>query len=179
MGKYDKYMENPDVERWYKNLARGSVTTAKVYFRRVGLFCEQNNLSPKQLVQLGRENRKQLEDLVQDHVTKMELENKAPGYIAGIMKSIRSWLLHNEIELKRRIKISNRGATPTLEDERVPNKDELKTLLMYSDERTSAIICLIGQSGLRLEVLGNATGDDALTIRDLPELTIIVLVGID
>jgi hypothetical protein len=172
MGKYDKYMENPDVERWYKNLAWGSVTTSKVYFRRVGLFCEQNNLSPKQLVQLGRENRKQLEDLVQDHVTKMELENKAPGYIAGIMKSIRSWLLHNEIELKRRIKISNRGAKPTLEDERVPNKDELKTLLMYSDERTSAIICLIGQSGLRLEVLGNATGDDALTIRDLPELTI-------
>lgn len=172
MGKYDKYMENPNVERWCKNLARGSVTTSKVYFRRVGLFCEQNNLSPKQLVQLGRENRKQLEDLVQDHVTKMDLENKAPRYIAGIMKSIRSWLLHNEIELKRGIKISNRGATSTLEDERVPIKDELKTLLMYSDERTSAIICLIGQSGLRLEVLGNATGDDALTIRDLPELTI-------
>ena len=172
MGKYDKLMEDPDIERWYMNLSRGTITTADVYFRRLGLFCNQNNTSPKQLITLGKENRKQLEDLVQDHITKMERENKSPGYIAGIMKSIRSWLLHNEIELKRRIKISNRGATPTLEDERVPNKDELKTLLMYSDERTSAIICLIGQSGLRLEVLGNATGDDALTIRDLPELTI-------
>ncbi|MBD3206528.1 hypothetical protein GF319_09320 [Candidatus Bathyarchaeota archaeon] len=73
MGKYDTFMENPDVERWYTNLSRGSVTTAKVYFRRLGLFCEQNNLSPKQLVQLGKENRKKLEDLVQDHVTKMNL----------------------------------------------------------------------------------------------------------
>jgi integrase len=172
MGKYDKFMEDPDVERWYANLARGSISTAKVYFRRLGLFCNQNNLSPKQLVMLGQQNRKQLEDLVQDHTTKMEMENKSPGYIEGILKSVRSWLLHNEIELKRRIKISNRGATPTLEDERVPNKEELKTLLMYSDERTSAIICLIAQSGLRLEVLGNATGDDALTIRDLPELKV-------
>jgi hypothetical protein len=88
------------------------------------------------------------------------------------MKSIRSWLLHNEIELKRRIKISNRGTTPTLEEERIPNKEELKTLLMYGDERTSAIICMVAQSGVQLQVLGNAAGDDALKIRDLPELKI-------
>jgi hypothetical protein len=43
---------------------------------------------------------------------------------------------------------------------------------MYGDERTGAIICLIAQSGLRLETLGNARGDDALKVKDLPELEI-------
>ena len=103
----------------------------------------------------------------------MESEEKSPGYIAGIMKGVKSWLSHNEVELKRKIRISNRGATPSIEDERVPDKEELKTLLMYGDERASALTCLVAQSGLRLEVLGNSRGDDGLTINDLPELKIV------
>nr|NIR15080.1 site-specific integrase [Desulfobacterales bacterium] len=170
--KHNKLLDDPDVERWFKNCRRGSYTTAKVNLRRLGLFCEQHNLTPKQLVAMGREEHSKLEDLVQDHVTWMEEEEYSPGYIAGILKGIRSWLAHNEIELKRKVKISHRGATPTLQDERVPEKEELKTLLMYGDERASAAICLVAQAGLRLQVLGNAQGNDGLTIRDLPELKV-------
>jgi len=129
-------------------------------------------LTPKGLVDLGRKNRKRLEDMIEDHITRMESERKSPGYIAGILKGVKSWLVHNEIELKRKVKISNRGATPTIDDERVPEKDELKALLMYGDDRASAAICLIAQSGLRLETLGNDRGDDGLTIRDLPDMNV-------
>jgi hypothetical protein len=108
--------------------------------------------------------------MIEDHITKMESERKSPGYVEGVLKSVKSWLVHNEIEIRRRIKISNRGATPTIEKERVPEKEELKALLMYGDERASAMICLVAQSGLRLEVLGDARGEDGLTIRDLPDL---------
>lgn len=172
MSKKAILLKDPDLARWHTNLSRGSLVTADVYVRRLGLFCEQNGLTPRELVALGRKNRKQLEDLIEDHITKMESESKSPGYVEGVLKSVKSWLIHNEIELKRRIKISNRGATPTIENERVPEKEELKALLMYGDERASAIICLIAQSGLRLEVLGNSKGNDGLTIRDLPELSV-------
>ncbi len=43
---------------------------------------------------------------------------------------------------------------------------------MYEDERTSAVTCLIIQSDLRLQVLGNQFDNNSLTIEDLPELKI-------
>jgi len=172
MTKKAELLKNPDVQRWYTNVGRGSPITAEVHLRRLSLFCEQNNLTPTTLADLGRKNRKELEDLIEDHITKMESEGKSPGYITGILKGVKSWLVHNEIELKRKIRISNRGATPTIENERVPEKEELKALLMYGDERASAAMCLVAQSGLRLEVLGNAQGKDGLRVGDLPELKI-------
>jgi len=172
LSKREELLKDPDVERWYRNVSRGSPITAEVHLRRLSLFCEQNGMSPKELVDLGRRDRKKLEDMIEDHITKMESERKSPGYIAGILKGVKSWLVHNEIELKRKIKIPNRGATPTIENERVPEKEELRALLMYGDDRVSAAMCFIAQSGLRLEVLGNAYGDDGLTIGDLPELKV-------
>jgi hypothetical protein len=172
LSKKAELLKDPDVSRWYTNVARGSSLTADVNLRRLSLFCEQNGLTPKELIALGTKSKKGLEDLIQDHITRMESENKSPGYIEGVVKGVKSWLIHNDIELKRKIRISNRGATPTIENERVPEKEELKALLMYGDERTSAIICLVAQSGLRLEVLGNASGDDGLTIGDFPELKV-------
>jgi len=172
MSKKGDLLKDPDIERWYKNVSRGSPITADVNLRRLSLFCEQNNLTPKELVELGRSNRKELEDLIQDHITKMESEGRSPGYIEGVLKGVKSWLAHNEIELRRRIKIANRGATPSIEDERVPEKNELKTIFMYGDERTRAAACLVAQAGLRLQVIGNEQGSDGLTIGDLPELKV-------
>jgi hypothetical protein len=172
LSKKARLLSDPDIKRWYTNVARGSPITAEVHLRRLSLFCEQNKLTPQELANLGKTARKRLEDLIQDHVTRMESEDKSPGYIAGILKGVKSWLAHNEVEVKRKVRISNRGATPSIGDERVPDKDELKTLLMYGDERASALMCLVAQSGLRLEVLGNAQGIDGLTIGDLHELNV-------
>jgi hypothetical protein len=71
-------------------LSRGSPVTANVYIRRVDLFYRQNTLSPKELVELGRKNRKRVEDLIEDHITKMDYERKSPGYVEGILKAITS-----------------------------------------------------------------------------------------
>ena len=136
--KRARLLEDSDVERWHMNVACGSPIAAEVHLRRLSLFCEQNGVAPKELVELGRRDRKQLEDMVEDHITMMDSKRKSPGYIAGIIKGVKSWLAHNEIELKRKIRISNRNATPTIEDERVPEKEELKALLMYGDERARA-----------------------------------------
>jgi hypothetical protein len=83
------------------------------------------------LFRWGIRDGKRLEDLTEDHITKTESEGKSLGYVEGVLKVVRSWLIHSEIGLKRKVKISNRGATPSIEDERVPEKEELRALLMY------------------------------------------------
>jgi len=167
--KRQAILTDPDVKRWYENLARGSRNTAEVYVRRLSLFCEQNSTSPKSLLDLSK---KALEDLVLDHVSRMEKQAKAPGYIEGMIKSVKSWLGHNEIKLARKIRIHNSRETPTLADEVVPTQDELKRILTYADERSRTAIALVANAGLRLETLGNESGTDGLTISDLPELVI-------
>ncbi len=162
-------LSDKDVRRWYENLARGSPNTAEVYLRRLSLFCEQNKTTPREVLKLAR---KRLEDAVQDHVARMEKEGKAPGYILGMLKSVKSWLAHNEVELKRGIKVRNADSTPTLREERVPTREELKAILAYGDDRVRACVGLISQAGLRLETLGDESGTDGLTISDLPEVAV-------
>ena len=122
------------------------------------------------LADLGRTNRKALEDLVQDHVAMMEKNGSSPGYIDGALKAIRSWLNHNEVEVKRRINIANRDATPTLQNERVPTLEELRTILLHASDRAKVIISAVAMGGLRLETLGNQDTSDGLRVADLPEM---------
>jgi hypothetical protein len=80
---------------------------------------------------------------------------------------------HNDMELKRNIKIRNSESTPTLENERVPTKPELNQIFTYADERAKVMIAFVAQAGLRLETIGNYTGTDGLRIQDLPEMIVI------
>src|SRR5438445_13771671 len=107
----------------------------------------------------------------------MEKQAKAPGYIEGMIKSVKSWLGHNEIKLARKIRIHNSRETPTLADEVVPTQDELKRILTYADDRSRTAIALVANAGLRLETLGNESGTDGLTISDLPELVRVSTTG--
>ena len=168
--KKETMLTIPDVRRWYENAARGSLNTAEVRLRRLSLFCEQHRITPMKLADLGRTNRKALEDLVQDHVAMMEKNGSSPGYIDGALKAIRSWLNHNEVEVKRRINIANRDATPTLQNERVPTLEELRTILLHASDRAKVIISAVAMGGLRLETLGNQDTSDGLRVADLPEM---------
>jgi len=130
------------------------------------------NMTPNSMIERAKQDRRAFEDLLFDFVTRMEKEGKAPTYIKNYLKVVKSWLLFNDIKLVRLIKISNAGRTPTIEDERVPNKDELKQIIGYAKPRGKASISFIAFSGLRPQVLGDYRGIDGLRIRDLPELSI-------
>ena len=140
--------------------------------RRLSLFCELNGFSARAFAEAAKADGKKIENLVLDFVTKMEREEKSPGYIAGMVKAVRSWLRFNDFELKRRIKIRNPNATPSIEDERIPTQDELKTILIYASERAKTSIAFIAFAGLRPQTLGNEPGTDGLRLKDLPEMTI-------
>src|SRR2546427_9901327 len=172
--KKDSLLSNQDIRRWYDNLARSSFVTAEVRLRKLGKFCENNKITPMELIELGQKHPRAIADLLEDTITTMEKQRKAPQYIKAIITSVKSWLHHYDIEIKRRIRIANVDATPTLADERVPDATELKELFNRANLRTGAIMALIGKAGLRPEVLGNHDATDGLMIRDLPELEIVL-----
>ncbi len=156
------------MKRWYDNLARGSQATADVYLRRLGSFCEENKLTPKTVASLPR---RKLEDLLMDYVSSKE-KKYAGSYIQSTVKVVKSWLSHNGVELKRRIKINGATEAPSLKEERVPTREELKRIFLSADKQARTGSVFVAHSGLRLETLGDYHGQDGLRLRDLPELRV-------
>ncbi len=75
------FEETDDVVRWRANVSRGSPLTGEVYFRRLRGFCDENGLSPDDLVKQGKNDLKKVQDLLEDNVTRLEKEGKAGSYI--------------------------------------------------------------------------------------------------
>ncbi len=165
-------MNDPDVVRWLKNIERGSRNTAEVSYRRLGKASELLDMAPKEMVSNARQDLSGFEDRLEDLVASLEGQGKAPGYITGILKNVKSWLRRNNVTLTRRIKISNSSATPTIEDEQVPTQDEMSKILRNSTSRVRAAEALIAFAGLRPESIGNDDGSDGLMVSDLPDLKI-------
>ena len=114
----------------------------------------------------------ELYNLALDTVTMMQTKGYAGSYIHSTIKALKSWLIHNRIQIKGRIKIEGARDSPTLKDERVPTKPELKRIFLAGDEKARVICSLIAHGGLRPESIGDYKGKDGLVLRDLPELII-------
>lgn len=167
--KYAYLLEDKDVKRWYENTARGSEITADVCLRRLGSFCESNKLTPAKIASLPE---RELDNLLMDYVSNAEKKGFAGNYINSTMKSIRSWLAHNNVVLKVKIKIKGVDETPTLRDERVPTPNELKRIFLAGDTKARVTCVLVAHCGLRLQTLGDYKGKDGLTVGDFPELKV-------
>ena len=170
--KREMMLADPDVRRWYDNLARGSHHTAEGSLRQLRRFCQANRTTPKELADLAARDLRTATDMMEDFITVASSEEYSPGYIHDIVKAVKSWLRHHEIEIRRKMKIGYEGVTPTLREERVPDAAELKKLHDQAEPRTSAIIALISGSGVRPEVVGLHDGSDGLRIGDLADVKI-------
>jgi len=111
-------------------------------------------------------------NLLLDFVSMMEEKGHAGSYIQSTLKAVKSWLAHNRIQLKGKIKVKGAQDTPTLRDERVPTRKELKKIFLSGDKKARVSTVLVAHSGLRIKTLGNYEGEDGLRIRDLPELKV-------
>ena len=161
--KYAYLFEDPDVRRWYENTARGSRITADVCLRRLGSFCESTKVPPIKFASLPEQ---ELNNMLMDYVSAAEKKGYAGNYISSTIKALKSWLTHNNRELKVKIKIEGVDETPTLKDERVPTLDELKRIFLSGDTKARTACVFVAHSGLRLQTLGDYTGQDGLRIGD-------------
>ena len=166
--KYQHLLEDDDVRRWYENTGRGSPASAEISLRNLGNFCQNNHITPKQL---ASKSVPEIEDFLMDYVSVAQKKH-AGSYIHNTIKIVKSWLAHNGIQLRRKIKITGAHATPTLKNERTPTGEELKRIFLSGSKQARAACALIAHAGLRLETLGFYTGSDGLVIGDLPELRV-------
>lgn len=171
--KKSQLLKDQDVTRWYQNLKRSSKNTAEVRLRRMGKFCEDHYMTPMQLIEIGLKDAKSIADLLQDQISLMEEQNKSPQYIKSTMTAVKSWLSHFDISIRRKLAIANAESTPTLEHEKVPEKDELIDLFMGASLRQGTIMSFMAKSGVRPQVLGNVDGTDGLMLEDFPELAFV------
>jgi len=121
--KYTSLKNNPEIKRWFLNMSRGSMITGEVYLRRLGQFCEINNTDP---IAITKMTEKEIANMLMDTVSLLESQGKAGSFIAGIMKSVKSWLSFNGISIKQKIKVKGVDSTPSLKDEKIPSQEELK-----------------------------------------------------
>ncbi len=162
-------LQDSNVKRWFDNVGRGSPITADVYLRRLNAFCSDIGLTPKDLI---AQDESALHDHMLDCVSRMERAGKAGSYIESTLKAVKSWLSHNGKDSRRRIKIRGARDTPSLKDERVPTRDELKRIFLSGGKKARVACALVAHSGTRIEVLGNYTGNDGLRIGDFPEISV-------
>jgi hypothetical protein len=115
----------------------------------------------------------EIHSLLVDMVTELEKKGYAGSYLQGIVKGVKSWLSFNDISLGgRKINFSDPDDTPTLREEKAPERDELRKALEHGCTRTRAAMALCAYCGFRPGVVGNHNGTDGLEIRDLPEIQI-------
>lgn len=171
-GKYANIEKDAEVNRWLRNLRRGSPITAEVALRRLGRACELLSTDPKKIVRDAKSDLKSFQNSLEDLVSELEEDGKSPGYIVGILKTLRGWLKYNDVVLTRTIKVTNRNATPTIENEQIPTQGELSRILRTSSSRIRVAEVLMAFADLRPESIGNHDGTDGLRLRDFPEINI-------
>lgn len=166
---YSVLFSDKNLKRWYDNVARGSQVTADVYLRRLGHLCNNLKETPQDLAKMKED---QLYDLLLDIVSQMEKEGRSGSYINSQLKAVKSWLLHNRIAVRGKIRIKGVQDTPTLKDERIPTRAELKRIFVAGDEKARVACAFIAHAGVRPETLGHYHGNEGLRMRDLPDLSI-------
>ena len=165
-------LNDPDVRRWHDNMRRSSAITCSVRLRRLNLFCSRVGMTPHELAQTGRDDPMKAENVLLDHVSWMEEKKYAPGYTAGVIGAVKSWLEYNHIEIRRKIKIADSDVPVSIQDEKVPDKEQLKKMLDAADPRCRAIISMMAFAGVRPQVMGLADKSDGLILSDLPDLVL-------
>lgn len=169
--KYQHLLKDDDVRRWFENLRAKSDLTATVYLRGLGLFCDLKRVTPKEMLKAA--GTKAFRDGFTDFVRRLEKEGKAGSYIARFKKVVHSWLAYNGVNVRLKVNIAGEYDTPTIAEERVPNKEELDKIVRMATPRGRVSIALMAFSGLRPESLGNYAGDDGLKLGDLTEAELI------
>ncbi len=167
--KYTHLLKDPAVDRWFRNVARGSQVTADVYLRRLGHVCEAHVAAPESLVAMKAEERR---DFLADLVSEMEEADNAGSYVLSTLRAVKSWLAFNGVRVDHTINVKGAQTTPTLERERVPTQDELHRIFLAASPRERSAAALMAHAGLRPGTMGDYRGQDGLGLGDLPDLTI-------
>lgn len=161
--------DDANLKRWYDNLKRSSPANADKCIQRIGYVCRVFNTTPQEMAKM---TSKQASALTLDVLSRLEEEGKQPTYMQDYVKALKSWYLHNEIQILQKMKLPRRTSATKVSQEQSPVPDQLRRVLNASDQKQKVECALVGFAGLREEVVGNYLGDDGLKVKDFPEIRV-------
>jgi integrase len=157
------------VDRWHRNVARGSQLYADVSRRRLEAFSRQMETDVEKLLRLPKDA---LRRIVEDYLDQERKKGRSGDYIRTTMKAVRSWLAYNELELPKGLKVPNERSHPRVEREEPVTPDQLRKAILSANPGQRVVIALMAFSGVRPQVLGSYDGKDGLRIGDIQGLKI-------
>jgi hypothetical protein len=167
---YHHYIEEDEnFRRWVEALERGSILTASVYFRKACYSCEQAGITPQEVAKM---DPKQAKFFLHDLISHFEKKGVKGSGIEGCVKAVKSWMVWNDIDPPKSIRIYGASDYNKYENEVPPTRQELRRILDVAGMRTKVSISLMAFCGFRPEVQGTLVGDDGLRLSDLPDLKI-------
>lgn len=161
-------LKNGDVKRWFENLKEGSERTGDVYLVWLQQFVDFTKASPTASIQRfksGESGKKQVQDSLFDFIQHLKEKGLAPKSMNGALSAVRSWFRWNECLITRQIKIRGTKTTPTLEDERLPTKQEVNQALNFGDLRQKICFGMTAFAGLRFISTSKLRIKDLLDVR--------------
>ncbi|MHB8633349.1 MAG: hypothetical protein ACYDBQ_05185 [Thermoplasmatota archaeon] len=162
-------LKDPDIRRWYENVARRNPTTAEVYLRYLCRELAKHGLSPGDLLRMKSKER---EDTVVDCIDALSKRGVAGSSIVNFRKAVRSFLSWHELDLKRHINIEGAYDRPRVRDYALPTQDQLRLVLNAGSSRARVAIAFMAFAGVRPQVLGNEAGDNGLRLENLRDLRV-------
>jgi hypothetical protein len=165
-------LENGLVRSWYDENRLRSARTADVNLRQLGLCLSEVGLTPRSLLDLARSDPGRLRGRLVDYATWLQKRGRLGSYIAKTFTGVGSFLRHHEVDFRGFPRV-NIVRGQSIENERVPTQEELSRLLRALPIRGQVSALLMAHSGLRPGVFSvYRAGDEALRLRDLPELDV-------
>lgn len=116
--KYRHLLDDPQVDRWFRNLLRGSAVTAAERLRRLGWVCEHFDISPREMAKLSG---RKAESFLYDMVTVLEDHGKRSSYISNFLKATKSWFRFNRKNIDVNIRLARE--TGLYDKEKAPTND--------------------------------------------------------
>jgi hypothetical protein len=123
---YYHLLEDDNFRRWVESLERGSIQTASVYFRRVGLLCRDLGVAPGAIASMSVKDAR---NFIHDSISHLEKSGNVGSSIEGYVKALKSWMIWNDVQVPGRIKIYRASENPMVENEVTPVREELRRIL--------------------------------------------------
>ena len=145
-------LEDSDVQEWQDSLKLDSKRTAETYLSVLKVLKKALNIEPSCIT------KKDIPIIRRWLLQKARA--LAPKSFAVYVSAVKSWLGHKKIKVDLDIKLSNLNSTPTLIEERIPEKHKVREVLLSLSVRGRVIASLIAFAGLRFEsIYGITLGD--------------------
>ena len=170
--RHQVLLRNEPIKRWYENLNVRSEITADNYLRNLGLWLERTELTPDSFMLSARDNYDTLKNKISDQIRIMEINGKAGSYISVSLKPLISFLKFHNIQIRLQINIKNENRNLTTENERIPTREELLSIMRHATPRSRLEIALMSYSGPRPESIGSYRGNNGLKINDIKNLQV-------